>query len=43
MQDVNPNYLEIKDYILAEKIYKKLDWRIPRSIKKRLPQPSKED
>ena len=32
VQDVNPDYLHQDDYVLAEKLYKLLDMRVPNSI-----------
>ena len=32
VQDVNPQYLEAKDYALAKKLYEHLGWRVPHSI-----------
>ena len=34
MEDVNPQYLDIHDYVLVKLIYEKLGWRIPESITK---------
>lgn len=36
VQDVNPNFLEIKDYNLASKIYINLGIRVPKSIMQQL-------
>jgi hypothetical protein len=32
VQDVNPGYLEEKDYVLAKRIYEALGMRVPNSI-----------
>ncbi|MCK4814917.1 hypothetical protein KA005_04030 [bacterium] len=32
VQDLAPQYLESKDYLLARRIYKELDMRVPQSI-----------
>lgn len=36
VQDVTPVFLEKKDYILADKIYKLLKWRVPNSVIEKL-------
>lgn len=33
VQDINPNYLEKKDFVLAEKLYKFTGFRVTNSIK----------
>lgn len=33
VQDINPDYLEKKDYVLAIKIHEALKLRIPNSVK----------
>lgn len=37
VQDLNAGYLEKKDYILAERLYRQLGMRVPNSIKEHLP------
>jgi len=32
VQDISPTYLKRKDYLLAKKIYEKLNFRVPNSI-----------
>jgi len=32
VQDLSPQYLKRKDYLLAKKIYEELDFRVPNSI-----------
>lgn len=36
-QDLNPKYLEEKDYVLADKIYRCLGRRVPHSVSDKLP------
>lgn len=38
VQDVNPNYLDQKDYELAKKVYENLGMRVPESVLKKLTQ-----
>ena len=43
VQDNNPNYLEKKDFILAEKMYNFIGFRVPNSIKEGIEGVPKED
>lgn len=39
VQDLNPQYLEPSDFVLAKKIYEQLGMRVPDSINSKAPQP----
>lgn len=32
VQDNNPAYLQIPDYVLAKKVYESVGWRVPDSV-----------
>lgn len=36
IQDIHPKYLSKKDYVLAKKLYERLNMRIPNSILKEI-------
>jgi hypothetical protein len=39
VQDINPNYLKKKDFVLAKKIYENLGFRVPVPITKHTSEP----